>query len=49
VSGSVWRANEIEMKDVVEGTRTVNEVLDRTLNTGLKEELFSQVELEEGS
>lgn len=49
VSGSVWRANEIEMRDVVEGTRTVNEVLDRTLNTGLKEELFSQVELEEGS
>lgn len=49
VKGTLWRANEIEMRDMIAGTRTVNEVLDRTHDTGLKEELFSQLELEEGS
>jgi outer membrane lipoprotein-sorting protein len=45
VSGAVWRADEVEMRDVQNGTRTVITVESRTVNQGLKETFFTETEL----
>jgi outer membrane lipoprotein-sorting protein len=45
VAGSVWRANEIEMHDVQNGTRTVITVENRAVNKGLREDFFTETEL----
>jgi outer membrane lipoprotein-sorting protein len=50
VRGTVWRADEIEMHDVQTNGRTVLTVEKRTLDTGLKDSLFTETELaREGS
>jgi outer membrane lipoprotein-sorting protein/Ni/Co efflux regulator RcnB len=45
VGGPAWRANEIEMHDVVNGTRTVITVENRTVNRGLRDDFFTETEL----
>ena len=45
VAGPVWRADEIEMHDVVNGTRTVITVETRAVNRGLKDDFFTETEL----
>jgi len=45
VAGSVWRADEVEMQDVQAGTRTVVTVTSRTINSGLKDDFFTETEL----
>ncbi|MBI2524436.1 MAG: outer membrane lipoprotein-sorting protein [Candidatus Rokubacteria bacterium] len=45
VLGTVWRANQIEMRDVQEGTRTVVKVESRALNKGLGDALFTEAAL----
>ena len=45
VAGPVWRADEIEMHDVVNGTRTVITVETRAVNRGLKDDSFTETEL----
>ncbi|WP_447975237.1 outer membrane lipoprotein-sorting protein [Nitrospira sp. Kam-Ns4a] len=48
VRGSVWRANEVEMRDVQAGTRTVVTIEARAHDKGLKESLFTASALERG-
>jgi outer membrane lipoprotein-sorting protein len=45
VQGPVWRANEIEMHDVQNGTRTVVTIENRAINRGLKDDFFTETEL----
>jgi outer membrane lipoprotein-sorting protein len=45
VRGSLWRADEIEMHDVQSNGRTVLTLERRTLDTGLKDSLFTETEL----
>jgi hypothetical protein len=45
VTGTVWRANEIEMEDVQQGTRTVVTIETRAVNRGLKDDFFTETEL----
>jgi Outer membrane lipoprotein-sorting protein len=45
VAGTVWRANEIEMHDVQQGTRTLVTVESRAVNRGLKDDFFTETEL----
>lgn len=45
VKGSVWRAGEIEMHDVQNGTKTVVTVEHRHLDRGLKDDFFTEAEL----
>lgn len=45
VTGTVWRANEVEMRDVQAGTRTVVTVDSRVVNRGLKDDFFTETEL----
>jgi hypothetical protein len=45
VSGAVWRADEVEMRDVQNGTRTVITVESRAVNKGLEEAFFTETEL----
>jgi outer membrane lipoprotein-sorting protein len=45
VAGAVWRANEIEMHDVQNGSRTVITVENRVVNKGLKDDFFTETEL----
>jgi hypothetical protein len=45
VAGPVWRADEIEMQDVVNGTRTLITVESRAVNRGLKDDFFTETEL----
>jgi RPA family protein len=45
VAGTVWRANEIEMHDVQQGTRTLVTVESRSVNRGLKDDFFTETEL----
>ena len=50
VKGSLWRADEIEMHDVQSNGRTILTLERRTLDTGLKDSLFTETELaREGS
>src|SRR5688500_12341486 len=45
VTGTVWRANEIEMHDVQQGTRTLVTIESRAVNRGLKDDFFTETEL----
>jgi outer membrane lipoprotein-sorting protein len=45
VAGTAWRANETEMRDVQNGTRTLVVVESREANTGLKDGFFTETEL----
>lgn len=45
VAGPVWRADEIEMHDVQNGTRTLITVESRAVNRGLKDDFFTETEL----
>jgi outer membrane lipoprotein-sorting protein len=48
VKGTLWRAQEIEMRDVQAGTRTVMAIEGRSLDTGLKDSSFTEAELTRG-
>jgi outer membrane lipoprotein-sorting protein len=48
VKGTLWRAREIEMRDVQAGTRTIMVVESRSLDTGLKDSFFTEAELIRG-
>jgi hypothetical protein len=48
VAGPAWRSNEFEMRDVLNGTRTVVVVERRAVDQGLKDEFFSEAELTRG-
>jgi len=45
VKGPVWRANEIEMRDVQSGTSTITIVERRQVDRGLKDDFFTETEL----
>ena len=45
LAGPAWRADEIEMQDVVNGTRTLIVVESRAVNRGLKDDFFTETEL----
>jgi len=45
IAGASWRADEIEMQDVVNGTRTLIVVESRAVNRGLKDDFFTETEL----
>ena len=45
VLGTVWRANQVEMQDVQEKTRTLVKVESRALNKGLSDALFTETSL----
>ncbi|MEK6683648.1 MAG: outer membrane lipoprotein-sorting protein [Nitrospirota bacterium] len=48
VKGSIWRVNEIEMRDVQAGTKTVVVIEARAQEKGLKDSLFTEAGLEKG-
>ena len=48
VKGTIWRAGEVEMRDVEAGTRTVLVAERRELDTGLKDNFFTEAELTRG-
>ncbi|MGH7308854.1 MAG: outer membrane lipoprotein-sorting protein [Candidatus Rokuibacteriota bacterium] len=48
VKGTLWRAREIEMRDVQMGTRTVMMVESQALDTGLRDSFFTEAELTRG-
>ena len=48
VKGSAWRANEYEMQDLLNGTKTVVTVEKRVVEKGLKDDFFSETELTRG-
>lgn len=45
VAGTVWRADEIEMQDVQNGTKTVVVIEARAVNRGMKDDFFTEAEL----
>jgi len=45
VKGTIWRANEVEMDDVQDGTKTILTTEKRALDKGLKDSFFSVAEL----
>jgi outer membrane lipoprotein-sorting protein len=45
VKGSLWRADEVEMDDVQDGTKTILITEKRALDKGLKDAFFSEAEL----
>jgi len=45
VAGTVWRADELEMRDVQNGTKTLVIVESRAVNRGLRDDFFSEAEL----
>jgi Outer membrane lipoprotein-sorting protein len=45
VGGAVWRADEIEMQDVQNGTKTVVVVEGRAIDRGLKDDFFTEAQL----
>jgi outer membrane lipoprotein-sorting protein len=48
VKGSAWRANEVEMKDVQNGTTTLIVIEHRAVDRGLKDDFFTETELTRG-
>jgi hypothetical protein len=48
VKGSMWRSNEVEMRDVQNDSRTVLSAERRAVETGLKPSLFTETELTRG-
>ena len=49
IKGTIWRAGELEMRDVQAGTRTVLLAERRVLDTGLKDSFFTEAELTRGN
>ncbi len=49
VKGSVWRANEIEMRDMQAGTKTLVAIESRAQEKGLKGNMFTEAALERGA
>ena len=49
IKGTLWRAGELEMRDVQAGTRTVLLAERRALDTGLKDSFFTEAELTRGN
>jgi hypothetical protein len=47
--GSVWRSDEVEMRDVQAGTKTIFVSTSRLQDQGLSDSLFTLTELEEGA
>ncbi|HET7343014.1 MAG TPA: outer membrane lipoprotein-sorting protein [Methylomirabilota bacterium] len=45
LAGPIWRANEVEMRDVQAGTRTVITIESRAINRGLTDDFFTETEL----
>jgi hypothetical protein len=45
VTGDVWRASEVEMQDVQNGTKTVLLIESRRFNVGLADAFFTEAEL----
>ena len=45
VKGTVWRANEIEMRDVQNGTSTITIIENRLVDRGIKDDFFTEAEL----
>lgn len=48
VKGSIWRANEVEMRDMQAGSKTLVVIETRAQDKGLKESLFTAAALERG-
>jgi hypothetical protein len=48
IRAAMWRANEVEMRDVRAGTRTVLRVETRSLDRGLPDRFFTEAELVRG-
>jgi outer membrane lipoprotein-sorting protein len=48
VKANAWRANEIEMRDVQNGTTTIIVVEGRAVDRGLKDDFFTEAELTRG-
>ena len=48
VKGSLWRANDVEMRDVQNESRTVLSAERRAVESGLKPSLFTETELTRG-
>jgi hypothetical protein len=48
IKGTLWRAREIEMRDVQRATRTVMLVESHSIDTGLKDSFFTEAELTRG-
>ena len=48
VTGTIWRASEVEMANELTGSRTVLVVESRAVDKGLKDDLFTEAELLRG-
>jgi outer membrane lipoprotein-sorting protein len=48
VQGTLWRAGEVEMRDVQAGTRTIMVIQHRSLDTGLNDSFFTEAQLTRG-
>lgn len=48
VTGTIWRANEVEMHDVQGGTKTIVTIEQRTIDRGLSDTIFTESELTQG-
>lgn len=48
VKGALWRADEVEMRDVEAGSRTLILVESRALDRGMKDSFFTEAELARG-
>jgi len=48
VKGSAWRADETEMHDVLQGTKTMVRIESRVVDGGLKDDFFTEAELTRG-
>ncbi len=48
VKGSAWRADETEMHDVLQGTKTMLKIESRAVEGGLKDDFFTEAELTRG-
>ena len=47
-TGTAWRSDEVEMRDVQAGTKTTFSIISRAVEKGLGEAQFTLAELEEG-
>ena len=45
VKGTAWRADEVEMRDLQNGTKTIMLVEGRKVDQGLKDDFFTEFEL----
>jgi uncharacterized protein len=49
IKGTVWRADEVEMQDVQNGTKTIVTIERRVQDQGLKDSFFTETELARGA